>query len=508
MAFSCLGFMTKIKQEHKIVISTSIAVIIIWCVDAAYESFVSREGSFLHVLATVTGHGAFLRMVLTFSVLVFGVSIAHILSKQNHAEAVRNKKTTAIERSTDGIAIFDHEGNYIYANQSYATMNGYENPAEMMGKTLRQAYDEKELESLERICNTTRLENGQWRGELTAKRKNGSTYNQEASVSLLEDGSRVYIIRDITRRKRNEERLRQSERFLNMIFNSIRDPFCIIDNEFRIIRANAAYATLKRKTVDDLIGRKCHAVLENSDTVCEGCVVDKSFNSLDPCVKEKNIETADGSVSWVEIYTYPILEEDGTVSHIIEYTRDITERKRSEEEKHQLIVTLEHLSRTDGLTGLMNRRALTEILTYEADRARRFVSPLSLILCDIDGFKNINDTYGHNVGDRVLQSISATLKTLLRKTDTVGRYGGDEFMLILPETARKGANNLAGKLLAAMQDTDLNLPDGKPLRLSVSIGIAEPLENEEGIDALIKRADDAMYASKQRGKNRITFDKR
>ena len=352
------------------------------------------------------------------------------------------------------------------------------------------------------------LKNGQWRGELIAKRKNGSTYFQEASATQLEDGGRVCIIRDITWRKRSEERLRKSERFLNMIFNSIRDPFCIIDDEFRVIRANEAYATRKGKTVDELIGRKCHEVLENSTTVCEGCVVNKSFNSSDPCVKEKNIVSADGSTTWAEIYTYPILEEDGTVSHVIEYTRDITERKKSEVEKHQLIVTLEHLSRTDGLTGLMNRRALTEILTYEVDRARRYAAPLSLILCDIDGFKEINDTYGHDVGDRVLQTISATLKMLLRKIDAAGRYGGDEFMLILPETARKGAENLADKLLVAMQNTELNLPDGKPLRLSMSIGIAEPLEDEEGIDSLIKRADDAMYASKLRGRNRISFDKR
>ena len=378
----------------------------------------------------------------------------------------------------------------------------------MTGKTLKQAYDENELDRMERVCIPALQKSGWWRGELIAKRKNGSTYFQEASATLLEDGGRVFVVRDITWRKRSEERLRKSERFLNMIFNSIRDPLCIVDNEFRLIRVNEAYAILKKKTVDDLIGRKCHEVLENSSTVCEGCVIDKSFNTSAPRVKEKKIITTNGSTSWVEIYTYPIIEEDGTVSHIIEYTRDITERKRSEDEKHRLIATLEHLSRTDGLTGLMNRRALAEILTYEVDRSRRHASPLSLILCDIDGFKDINDTYGHDAGDKVLQTISATLKMLLRKTDTAGRYGGDEFMLILPETARKGAENLADKLLAAMQGTDLNLPDAKPLRLSMSIGIAEPAGDEEDIDSLIKRADDAMYVSKLGGRNRVTFDKR
>ena len=211
--------------------------------------------------------------------------------------------------------------------------------------------------------------------------------------------------------------------------------------------------------------------------------------------------------AWVEIYTYPILDEDGKVTYVLEYTRDITDRKKSEEEKLRLIDTLERLSRTDGLTGLMNRRALTESLVHEVDRATRYGSSLSLLLCDIDCFKEINDTYGHDVGDRALQTISATLKTLLRKTDMAGRYGGDEFMLILPETSRKGAENLADKLLSIMRDTDLHLPDGKPIRLSMSIGIAEPLAGETGVDALIKRADDAMYASKQNGKNRVSSAK-
>ena len=100
---------------------------------------------------------------------------------------------------------------------------------------------------MEVVLIPTLIKNGSWRGELMAKRKNGSTYFQEASVTMLEDGGRVCIVRDITWRKRSEERLHRSERFLNTIFNSIRDPFCIFDTEFRIIRANEAYARMKNK---------------------------------------------------------------------------------------------------------------------------------------------------------------------------------------------------------------------------------------------------------------------
>lgn len=499
--------MIKIKEEHKVIAATVIVAVLAWCLNAVYDSRVSHEGPFLQLLLNVTTHEPFLRMFLTLSFLVFGVVIARVLAKHNETEGERKKQSAAIESSMDGIAIYNRNGEYIYVNQAYASINGYADPGELAGKTYKNAYDETALERIDSVCGPALLKTGRWRGELIAKRKNGSTYFQEASATLLDDGGRVCVIRDITWRKRSEERLRRSERFLNTMFHSIRDPFCIIDDEFRVIRANEAYGNLKGKHVDDLIGRKCHEVLENRDRVCEGCIVGTSFNSADPCAKEKNITHADGTRAWVEIYTYPILDEDGKVTHVLEYTRDITDRKKSEEEKLRLIDTLERLSRTDGLTGLMNRRALTENLIYEVDRAKRYMSPLSVLLCDIDSFKEINDAYGHDVGDRAWQTISATLKTILRKTDMAGRYGGDEFMLILPETSRKGAENLAGKLLSIMRDTDLHLPDGKPIRLSMSIGIAEPLAGETGIDALIKRADDAMYASKQNGKNRVSSAK-
>ncbi len=415
-----------------------------------------------------------------------------------------NKQSAAIEISMDGIAIYSRSGEFVYVNQAYASINGYADPAELIGKTEKSAYDEKELERMAQVCFPVLQKNGRWRGELIAKRKNGSTYFQEASMTLLEDGGRVCIIRDITWRKRSEERLRRSERFLNMIFNSIRDPFCIFDSDFRIIRANEAYGALKNKRIDDLIGRKCYEALENSQTVCEACVVDKSLNSKDPCAMEKQTVLRDGTTMWVEIYTYPILDEERNATHVIEYTHDITERKKSEGEKWRLIERLEYLSRTDSLTGLANRRALTDSLMYEVDRAKRYNSELSLILCDIDNFKAINDSYGHDAGDRALQAVSATLKTLLRKADIAGRYGGDEFMLILPETSLAGAENLADKLLTVVRGAEMLFHDGKPIQLSLSIGVAGLKADDVNIDSFIKRVDDAMYISKQRGRNRVS----
>ncbi len=497
--------MATFKEEHKVLGFTALAVVFIWTSDAAYDSLVSHEGPFLQILLNVTEREHLLRMFMTLSFLAFGVVIARMLSRRNQTENLLKKQSAAIETSMDGIALYNSTGEYVYVNQAYASINGYASPEELAGKSFKNAYDEKERERMEEVCFPSLQKNGRWRGELIAKRKNGSTYYQEASVTLLEDGGRVCIIRDITWRKRSEERLRRSERFLNMIFDSIRDPFCIFDNEFRIIKVNRAYGLLKKRQDDELIGRKCYEVFENRSEVCESCVVAQSFHSKDPCAKEKQISIRDGVSIWVEIYTYPIEDENGNVTHVVEYTRDITERKKAEQVKRRLIESLEHLSKTDSLTGLANRRSLTDSLIYEMDRAKRYGSDLSLILCDIDSFKAINDTYGHDAGDRALQIISETLKTQLRKADIAGRYGGDEFMLILPETSLEGAENLAGKLLAVVRAATLQVADGKAVPLSLSIGVAGLKMSDGSIDAVIKRADKALYASKQRGRNCVSF---
>ncbi len=477
------------KAEYKIAFVTVSAVILIWFVDAAYNTDPSRE-----VL--------FLRSLLTGSFLLFGLIIAGMVAKRRRAEETLKKNSRAIESSMDGIAISDRNGNYLYVNQAFASINGYADTGDVIGKTCKQVYDQKEYERIQQTIVPVLLKNGRWRGELIATRKNGSTYVQEASMTMLEDGGWVCVIRDITWRKRSEKRLHRSERFLNTIFDSIRDPFCIFDHDFRTIRVNEAYALMRNKQVKDLIGRKCHEVLHNSTTVCEDCVVDMTFHSAAPCVKEKLMTLQDGTVIWVEIYTYPIFDEEGKVSHAIEYTRNITDRKKAEEEKRLIIGKLEYLSSTDSLTHILNRRALTDSLIYEMDRARRYGSELSLILCDIDNFKEINDTYGHEAGDHALQTISDTLKTILRKADIAGRYGGDEFMIILPETSIKGAEHIADKLLLSVRDTDLRFADDKAIRLSTSIGISGLEADSDTIDSFINRADEAMYASKQSGRDR------
>ncbi len=310
--------------------------------------------------------------------------------------------------------------------------------------------------------------------------------------------------KEILDRTRTEEELYRSERFLSTIFDSFHDPFNIVDRDYRIVKFNEAYSRMKNMSAKDLFGKKCYEALHDRSSVCEDCVLVKTFQSKDPCAKEKRVTQANGTEMWLEIYTYPILDQQKNVTHVVEYTRDITDRKKAEEEKKQLIENLNYLSTTDSLTGLRNRRALTDTLHQEIERTQRYDTDLSLILCDLDKFKPINDTYGHAAGDAALQAVSEALKTSLRKTDILGRYGGDEFMIILPETSLAAAKMLAEKVRLAVSEIELSVGNNKRIGLSLSLGVAGCCAPAENLDTLVRLADSALYESKQGGRNRVS----
>jgi two-component system cell cycle response regulator len=163
---------------------------------------------------------------------------------------------------------------------------------------------------------------------------------------------------------------------------------------------------------------------------------------------------------------------------------------------------LEELSNTDGLTRVVNRRHLMELLDLEFTRARRYNSTLSFIMVDIDHFKNINDHYGHQVGDQALMAVALVLRQDLRRNDVVGRYGGEEFSLLLPETSADGARVVAERYRKRIEENRLSA-EGDTVSLTASFGVAEVATDMKDIDALVRRADAAMYQAKHQGRNRV-----
>jgi diguanylate cyclase (GGDEF)-like protein/PAS domain S-box-containing protein len=205
-------------------------------------------------------------------------------------------------------------------------------------------------------------------------------------------------------------------------------------------------------------------------------------------------------------------------AHCILY--DITERKRAEDELQRAKGSLEianrdlelalkrehHLARTDPLTRLSNRLAFFELAEYEYKGAARYQRPLSVIMMDVDHFKQVNDAYGHVTGDKLLAHLAETIRLQLRRADTLARYGGEEFIALLPATGAAQASIVAQRILTSARSLVLPLENAS-LQVTMSLGVASfnpRLSGEDSVDAIVGRADQAMYAAKAAGRNRVT----
>ena len=173
-------------------------------------------------------------------------------------------------------------------------------------------------------------------------------------------------------------------------------------------------------------------------------------------------------------------------------------------ERIRMMEKLQKLAVTDGLTKLYNSRSFYSQLETEVDRFNRYKHPLSLLLLDLDHFKDYNDTYGHLEGDKILVHFSRIIKSCLRANDTAYRYGGEEFTVILPETGGDEAGTVAQRIRAALEAERFSPVNGKKVKITISIGVTEYQPKEE-LSTFIQRADRAMYRSKQKGRNMVSM---
>lgn len=179
--------------------------------------------------------------------------------------------------------------------------------------------------------------------------------------------------------------------------------------------------------------------------------------------------------------------------------RRVAERTRELEEANR---RLEEMAYTDPLTGALNRRSFMDGASREVERARRYQRPLSVMMFDLDHFKALNDTYGHLAGDDVLRMVVDRSRQVLRDSDILGRYGGEEFAILLPETPQEQARQVAERLRVAMSGQPI-LADGTPVLVTISLGITELAPGEDAINSALRRADDALYDAKETGRNRV-----
>jgi len=405
--------------------------------------------------------------------------------------------------AADLVLIVDRHGICRYASPSHYRVLGYR-PDEVEG---RRSADFVHPEDLARLhaAFTTMEDVGQGHGGVATityrrRRRDGSWSVLDAVITnRLDDPDVQGVIvnsRDVTDRVRAEEALRAREARYRALWEHATDLVAITDAQGVICYASPSYERLLGYAPRALEGTPALALVHPEDQarvaagMRERAAQDGSVGRV-----EFRVRHADGSWRTIDVTTANRLH-DPAVNGIITTSRDVTARTRADE-------VLQHQALHDALTGLPNRILLHDRLTQALRTTAREQTPLALFLIDLDRFKEVNDTLGHEAGDMLLQRVAARLHDALRASDTVARLGGDEFAVLLPGADVAQATQTADKLLAAL--TEPLVVEGQRLAVGGSLGIA--LHPTDGADAsaLLRHADIAMYVAKRAGGGRAVY---
>lgn len=278
--------------------------------------------------------------------------------------------------------------------------------------------------------------------------------------------------------------------FRSLIDESRESLFIIDADNGRILDANEGACRNLGYTYDQLTRLRVPSITSNYGNNIpswEGYI--QRLREAGHLVFESNHYRQDGSAVPVEVSARLVTFQGR--EYVVSVARDISERKARETE-------LEHLASTDPLTGAANRRQLYRLLDHELHLRRRYGTPVSLVTVDIDHFKTVNDRYGHEVGDQVLIQFTRTVRATLREADTLARIGGEEFVILAPQTDLQGSHQLTAKVAQTVRDLQIKEAGG----ITASFGVAEAQPGEER-DELLQRADQALYRAKGTGRDRV-----
>ncbi|MCB6182196.1 EAL domain-containing protein [Leeia sp. TBRC 13508] len=301
----------------------------------------------------------------------------------------------------------------------------------------------------------------------------------------------IGAVRDVTLRKQMEDRLRQA----SVVFNSTPEGILILNEEGKVVSLNPAFSQLTGFQEDDVIG-KCpdnFLIFRRNEDLTYHALANSAEGFISqelPCRRK------DGSMFPTLQHICVVKDESGSTQQFVHLISDISAIREAESR-------LAHLAFHDPLTGLGNRYMLMERLEEEIHKAKLHDAKIAVLFLDLDGFKLINDTLGHHVGDRVIQMVATRITNQLRRHDEVIRLGGDEFVVILPGVAGlEDAEKIATKLLADLIEAPFEIENHK-YRLGASVGVALYPDHGTSVAQLLSASDSAMYEAKRVGKGRV-----
>jgi diguanylate cyclase len=396
------------------------------------------------------------------------------------------------------VAYWTYELRCRFSNAAYLEWFG-KTPEQMRGIRIQDLMDPQLFEQNAPFIRAA-LSGAPQQFERILTKADGSTGYTWIQYIPDQDGDRVkgfvVLVSDITKFKEAEIARAESEWKLKTIIEA--EPECVT-----VLAADGTLQQMNRAGLD-MIGA-------DSEEQIIGCVLadmvesqyQQAFIALNVKVNEGEsgvlafqLIGLKGIRRWLESHAVPMRDRNGHITGSLCVIRDITDRKKVEQE-------LEQLAQTDFLTGLPNRRYFMTLAEQELSRTIRYGGPLAVLMMDIDHFKKINDTYGHKMGDIVLQTLADLYRGALRNIDIVGRIGGEEFAAVLPQTDGKSALELAERLRQIIAQAEVPLEHGVPIHFTMSIGVASYVGASSNIDTLLSRADEALYEAKNSGRNKV-----
>jgi diguanylate cyclase (GGDEF)-like protein/PAS domain S-box-containing protein len=471
---------------------------------------------FVHRLAngeirTVEVHSSplhFENQTILFSI-IHDISERKALEKELKTE--RDYVTQIINIMGQGLTVTNAEGRFEFVNPAYASLFGYQ-PSDLIGKSPADISLPKEDAVLSEQ-RKRRIKGQVSTYESRLVRTDGSIADVLITGAPREiDGKyagSIAVITDLTEQKQIENKLRESE-----------DRFRSFLEEVKLISVqgygldgttqywNQASERLYGYSSQEAIGKNLlNLIIPPEMRADVRQAMQQMAETGEPTPpSDLLLMRKDGSRVMV-FSSHAIVQIPGCEQELFCIDIDITERKAAEEKIRLLNVELEQLAGTDGLTGIHNHRSLLQLAEREFDIAMRYQPPLAMMFFDIDHFKQINDVFGHALGDEALKLTIQTICANLRSADLIGRYGGDEFVILLPQTRMQDALPLAERIHASIAEMRLDTIKG-PLTLTISIGIAESIHDgsqPDSVENLLLRADQALYAAKQGGRDRTVI---
>lgn len=459
------------------------------------------------------GVAAFVGLAVGIGSLLSAAALA--LGKRLALE--RNIMRAAVAQAPDIFFVKDTAGRFVAANAAMARIFGQQHPDDLIGRGYDDVFPAERAERL-KAADARIIAEGIEVSEVEEQLVgfDGEQHIMSTSKSALRDSDGNVIglagvTRDVTERRRLEAVAQRDHSLVNFALAEMSDGLAMFDAEGYLVLCNDRY--IQTFPLTGHIRRPGVNIREILTAVAE--TGEEVGIPSDPVERQRWISETTASVwrenqaefgmadgRWVQIRTRPT--KDGSSLVVVS---DITAIKNSELMLQGMTDQLKELATTDGLTGLLNRRSLDQVLASELARTVRERQPISLLMIDVDRFKAYNDRYGHPAGDKCLKLVANSLReAALRPGDSLARYGGEEFVAVLPNTDEDGAYVIAERLRRSLRDLGLPHEGSEKGLITVSIGIAcypgAVIERTEA--ELLRRADQALYDAKAAGRDRVT----